>query len=434
MSRMVKFQKYFFLSVAFLLGSIIPLYGNVFNFVLLVFVLLMFCKERRRMLTNLRTERLYVWVNVVFLLYFTIHTVVVLLRGSPIAKPSYGTFEALLLNFILVPVWVVTWRDWITPDLIKKFLFYFSLGCLLLNIYIFFLVAGKQLFIAPREALDVLYDTRFGENRDVLGSKYWLEVQAMLLAVSALIVYCLMIIEKRRRILFMCMFGMFVIFLSFTVTKSAIFGFLLGFVVINIYLLRKFSFVRQFWFIGGFLVVVTSFLLIMDLSKYEERIHQVEQEVQSVREGTFIGATVAPRIAFIKESYKHRDEFALWGLGVMTKNRVKAWYESSDMNIAQFNNVNNTFLQYWITAGVVGLGVVVFLFFAPLYRMIRRKKFSFLILAIILAFFSVSNSCVTLSWANSRALMLIFFAMFYFYGDIFFQLERNIPRDEKPSI
>lgn len=172
----------------------------------------------------------------------------------------------------------------------------------------------------------------------------------------------------------------------------------------------------------------------MDLSKYEERIHQVEQEVQSVREGTFIGATVAPRIAFIKESYKHRDEFALWGLGVMTKNRVKAWYESSDMNIAQFNNVNNTFLQYWITAGVIGLGVVIFLFFAPLYRMIRRKKFSFLILAIILAFFSVSNSCVTLSWANSRALMLIFFAMFYFYGDIFFQLERNIPRDEKSSI
>ena len=66
--------------------------------------------------------------------------------------------------------------------------------------------------------------------------------------------------------------------------------------------------------------------------------------------------------------------------------------------------------------------------------MIKRKKFSFLILAIICVFLVVSNSCVTLSWANSRALMLIFFAMFYFYGDIFFQLENDLSRDKPSSI
>ena len=30
--------------------------------------------------------------------------------------------------------------------------------------------------------------------------------------------------------------------------------------------------------------------------------------------------------------------------------------------------------------------------------------------------------------------MLIFLAMFYFYGDMFSQLENDIPQEEKPSI
>ena len=433
---MVKFQKYFFLSVAFLLGSIIPLYGNVFNFLLLILVIFMLWKRKSKVWETLLAERLYIGVNVVFLLYFIVHTVAVLLKGNPIAEPSYGTFEALILNFVLIPMWVATWREWITPGLIKKFLLYFCSGCLLLNIYILFLVVGNKLFTSPGEALEYLYNNRFGENRYVLGSKYWLEVQAMLLAVSALVVYFLLIIEKawKKRGLLLCMFGVLVVFLSFTVTKSAILGFLLGFIVMNFYLFRKLSFKRQFLFVGGALVFVLSLTLLMDLNKYEERIHEVGIEVQNVREGKFVGGTVAPRLAFIKESFRHWDEFALWGLGVTTKHRIKAWYEASDLNIAVFNNVNNTFLQYWITAGLVGLAVMIFLFFAPLYRMIKRKRFSFLILSVLLVFLVVSNSCVTLSWANSRALMLIFLAMFYFYGDMFSQLENDIPQEEKPSI
>ena len=194
----MKFQKYFFLSVAFLLGSIIPLYGNVFNFLLLILVIFMLWKRKSKVWETLLAERLYIGVNVVFLLYFIVHTVAVLLKGNPIAKPSYGTFEVLILNFVLIPMWVATWREWITPGLIKKFLLYFCSGCLLLNIYILFLVVGDKLFTSPGEALEYLYNNRFGENRYVLGSKYWLEVQAMLLAVSALIVYFLLIIEKSQ--------------------------------------------------------------------------------------------------------------------------------------------------------------------------------------------------------------------------------------------
>ena len=219
------------------------------------------------------------------------------------------------------------------------------------------------------------------------------------------------------------MFFLLLIFLSFTVTKSSIIGFLLGFLILNVYLFRKFTLQMRFGFIAGLLVCACAFTLLTDIAMYEKRIQEIEEEIQSVRSGEYKGATIVPRVAFIRESFRHVDEFSLWGLGVCTKHRIKAWYEASEMNIAIYNNVNNAFLQYWITGGIFGLGLVLFLFVAPVYRMIRKRNFSVLIFVILIVFFVVSNTCVTLSWANSRLLILLFLAMFYFYGEMFAKLE-----------
>ena len=425
MNRMVKFQRYFFLLVAFLLGSLAPLYGNVFNFLLLVFVLVLLGVNRKEVMRNIRQERVYILVNVAFFIYFSLHTLIVLLKGDPIAPPSYGTFEVLILNFILVPIYVSTFRNWLTPELLKQFLFYFCLGCLLLNVYIFFSLTGTNLFSAPLDTLNGIYNVRFGENRVVLGSKFWLEVQAMILAMASLASYLLAIKERRPVMKMVCfmMFFLLLIFLSFTVTKSSIIGFLLGFLILNVYLFRKFTLQMRFGFIAGLLVCACAFTLLTDIAMYEKRIQEIEEEIQSVRSGEYKGATIVPRVAFIRESFRHVDEFSLWGLGVCTKHRIKAWYEASEMNIAIYNNVNNAFLQYWITGGIFGLGLVLFLFGAPVYRMIRKRNFSVLIFVILIVFFVVSNTCVTLSWANSRLLILLFLAMFYFYGEMFAKLE-----------
>ena len=101
MNLVVKFQQYFFLLVAFLLGSLAPLYGNVFNFVLLVFMMVLFGINRKEMLQNLRHARGYIGINVAFLIYFSLHTLVVLLKEEPITPPSFGTFGFLLLNLYL---------------------------------------------------------------------------------------------------------------------------------------------------------------------------------------------------------------------------------------------------------------------------------------------------------------------------------------------
>ncbi len=253
MNLVVKFQQYFFLLVAFLLGSLAPLYGNVFNFVLLAFMLVLLGVNRKEMLRNLRYVRWYIGINVAFLIYFSLHTLVVLLKDEPIAPPSFGTFEVLLLNFILVPMYVSTFKNWITPGLLKKFLFFFCLGCTLLNIYIFFSLTGTQLFSAPADTLSWIYNMRFGVNRDVLGSKFWLEAQAMIIAIASLASYLLVIGAKGWKMKLFCgfMFLMLVLFLSFTVTKSSILGFLAGFLILNVCLFRKFSLRMRYGLIAG---------------------------------------------------------------------------------------------------------------------------------------------------------------------------------------
>ena len=93
---------------------------------------------------------------------------------------------------------------------------------------------------------------------------------------------------------------------------------------------------------------------------YEARMQEVREEIENVRRGEFSGGTIVPRVAFIRESFKHFDEFGLWGLGVSTKHRIKAWFDASDMNIARYKNVGNIFLQYWVTGGIPGLAFVLF--------------------------------------------------------------------------
>ena len=145
MNLVVKFQQYFFLLVAFLLGSLAPLYGNVFNFVLLVFMMVLFGINRKEMLQNLRYARGYIGINVAFLIYFSLHTLVVLLKEEPITPPSFGTFEVLLLNFILVPIYVVSLKEWLTPRLLICFLFLFCLLLLGYNHNIYFYLCYKYL-------------------------------------------------------------------------------------------------------------------------------------------------------------------------------------------------------------------------------------------------------------------------------------------------
>ena len=117
---------------------------------------------------RLRAGRKYILVFIGYFLYLVLQTFFLFGDSGIEGNAHYGIFETTLLNFILVPVYVAMLKGWLTVPLLKRFLFLFCAGCVLLNGYIVFdLLAGEALSNA-QEGLGRLYINRFGENKTSL--------------------------------------------------------------------------------------------------------------------------------------------------------------------------------------------------------------------------------------------------------------------------
>mgnify|MGYP006974045096 CR=1 FL=1 len=420
-----------FLLNGFLLGSLAPLYGKTFNYYLLFMVLFHAVTRKDSFVKDLQTGGKYVLVFGTYFIYILLQTLFTTRSCTWADKPYYGIFEDLLLDFILIPIYVVSLKEWLTPRLLTRFLFLFCAGCLLLNIYVIFDLVGIGLFTDTSSAINFLYANRLGGNKlDFLGGNLYLEPQTLYIALTALIAYFLIFIYRNKglKVFLGVMFLLLTLFLSFTVTKAGILAFILGFGIMNFYLFMRSSFrVRSAILVGIVLLVPVFGIFVFDglKGKYEERAEEVVREIENVKRGIYEGGTIAPRIGLIRESFMHVDEFGVWGLGIYAKHRVNNWLQSSEDGLGAFTNVHNSFIHYWIQGGILGLAMIVFLFYAPFYRMFRTRRISWLICALLVVMFVMNNTCILLALNNSRLMILFLLGMFYFYGDVFWQLERG---------
>ena len=427
---MKKVQEYCFLSVGFLLGSIGILYGKTFHYCLLVMVLFYICTNWNSFIEQLKQGKGYILVFAFYLVYISLQTGMLFFYTEMGDKPHYGIFENILLNFILVPIYTLTLKGKLTPKLLKRFLLLFCLGCVLLNAYIAFDLVMKGNITGARAAIEFLYTSRFGENKMFfLGGNLLLEPQAFNIALAALISYVMIYVCRHRGMKIACgvMFIFLSIFLSFTVTKAGLLAFLAGFVLMNIYILKQRLWrIRLMLLIGIFLLISGVFVFDGFREKYKERADEIVVELQNVKHGVYAGGTIAPRVGFVREAYMHIDEFGLWGLGVFAKNRIKEWLQNSDAGLGEYVNVHNTFLHYWIQGGILGLGVVIFLFGAPFYVMVKNKKKSYFITSMIVLLIIANSTCILLDLNNSRLIIVLMLSVFYFYNDIWKRLEESI--------
>lgn len=244
-----------FLLNGFLLGSLAPLYGKTFNYYLLFMVLFHAVTRKDSFVKDLQTGGKYVLVFGTYFIYILLQTLFTTRSCTWADKPYYGIFEDLLLDFILIPIYVVSLKEWLTPRLLTRFLFLFCAGCLLLNIYVIFDLVGIGLFTDTSSAINFLYANRLGGNKlDFLGGNLYLEPQTLYIALTALIAYFLIFIYRNKglKVFLGVMFLLLTLFLSFTVTKAGILAFILGFGIMNFYLFTRSSFrVRSAILVGS---------------------------------------------------------------------------------------------------------------------------------------------------------------------------------------
>jgi len=408
-----------------------PLYGIGF-YIFLVIVLLVNLKVGfKEVRENIKREWKYLILPLLGGVYLVIHYFASLIFIPDIPyKPSWSTMELLLLYFFLIPLYVLSARSFLTPVLLRQGLLGLCWGILALNVVKLFYITELTLFTDPSGALNHLLVSRFGGNMAFLGGFVYLEPQAIYLVISALIGYFFILkhIQQRgnRRVLVssIIIFILSLIFLFFTVTKGAILAFAGGFLVLSVVYFRKMPARLQWGACGVFLMMVAGVFLLLPPA-YMTRLQDMKREIVSVQEGEFSGGSIGPRAGLLKENFKHFNQFGWGGLGVYKKAATRDWYAHSPYIKVEVTNAHNSFVEFWLRGGILGLFFILYFFLAPLIRMIKRRKFIYLVLAIVIAFFIGNNTCVLIILADSCPFVVMLLAMGYLYPEQFYQLQET---------
>lgn len=418
-----KIQENSFLFVASLLGWT-SIYGNVICFIMLVLLLFNLRSDFSFFTQNMKKGKYYLLLPCVFLLYIFGHTIISRFIIGNELKASYGIFETLILFFIVIPLYMLSMKKWMTVSLLRRGLLFFCIGVLVFNIAALFQFAGKSIFTETLNTLDLVYQGRFGGNKaSIFGGFMMLEPQAMTLGVASVISFFLVLFHPRS--LGKIILALFLLlFLSFTVTKAAILAFLVGGMIGCIYIFKRFTFKEKRNIIITMIVLLVVGIYLIPQG-YVNRFQETCTEIDNIKKGQLEGGSLAPRIAMWREVKNHADEFVVCGVGVYYKEVVKTWFNASSDNIAGMTNVHNSFLEYWIKGGILGLLLIVSLFLFPLIKMIKKRRVSLAVIAGLLAIFIPSNTCVLFVHVNSLAIIMFLLSMFYFYSDEFWEMETN---------
>lgn len=423
-------RSYLFIAVAFLLGSTNILYGIGFYIVWILVAIFLVWKDYQGFQENLRKNWKYLLLPLCGVLYLVIHYILSLFIRDIPYRVSWSRIELLLLYFFFIPLYMVAARNFMTARILKQSLLALCWGVMLFNFTKLFYLTGFTLFTTPSETLNMLFDSRFGGHLSFLGGHVYLEPQAIYLSVTAIVAYFFMLkalvgLDRKLLISSSVLFVLSLFFLALTVTKGAILAFLCSFFILSVIYFRRISYKNRLLISGVIillLVLVCSFIPKM----YVERFKEMSTEIENIQQGEYAGGTVAPRLALLKESFSHFDQWGIWGLGVYKNAAAYDWFTHSKYasihNLR--SNVHNSFMEFWMVGGIAGLFFILYYFFVPIWRMMRKRQYSFLIIAIILALIIGNSTAILIVFVDSVPFIIFLLSMFFIFGDYFYKLEQ----------
>lgn len=418
-----------FLSVAFFIGTWGALFPAVQTGLIGLGLLCNIFRYKDDFVKNIKKYKYYLAVPVVYILYSAVHTLLIVNSGKYAdVRPGFGIFEKELLVFLLIVLYGISLKSFLCLRLLKRFLLCYCISVFTFNLVILFHMTGWGIFTDLKETVVNLYATRFGFTKYLWGGQVYLDAQALHLYAAALISYFFATAGTvlRDRIAALVFFFLFVWFLSLTVTKSSILSFLCGFFLFNLHLFKRLS-VRRRWLLAAVVLGIGMTGYAVRPESFDHRWHELEQEIADVRQGKMEGgSTLVPRIVFYQSCLKHIDEWGLYGLGVYTNPVSKQWYlESGNRCVAELTHSHNSYLQYWMLMGIVGLVFLLSWFVLPVVRMVRRRVCSFLALSMLVAFFIDGNFEVLLIVSDALPVVIFFLVLFYLFAAEFYALEHE---------
>ena len=418
-----------FVITFFLLGSINVLYNTFFYVFVILAFLVNVVMDWRGFQVNMRKEWRYWCLPLLFSVYVLLHYGCSLLFANVPYKASGGILENVFLYFFFVPLYLLSARDVVTARVLRRALSAFCWGVLLFNFAKLFCCTGWALFSDTERVLHVLYAGRFGGNMEMLSGFVYLEPQAVYICASALTAYFFMLnYDKGKERLGWLAGNVFVFvcslaFLSFTVTKGAVLAFAAAFVFLSVVYCIKRSWRFRLVFAGVVVVCILGISFTLP-GAYMSRLKSMKQEIVRLSDGNFRGGgSVTPRWGLMKENFSHLDEFGIWGLGLYKSDMIHDWYEHSPYHLKGIHNAHNTFVEYWLSGGLLGLLFILYYFLAPLIKMWKECKWNYLPVAIVISMFVAANTCAIANLEDSLPVVVFMLSLFYLYSALFKEVQ-----------
>ena len=87
------------------------------------------------------------------------------------------------------------------------------------------------------------------------------------------------------------------------------------------------------------------------------------------------------------------------------------------------NNAHNTFVEYWLSGGLLGLLFILYYFLAPLIKMWKERKWNYLPVAIVISMFVAANTCAIANLEDSLPVVVFMLSLFYLYSALFKEVQ-----------
>ncbi|MDR2908136.1 MAG: O-antigen ligase family protein [Bacteroidales bacterium] len=409
------------------LALIGPIHAGFYKVVCLLIVptfIVLYYKELKVWYHEHPAERHYFYGILIFCLYVFLQVAVwSFLPNKYNYEPSYGAIEEFLFTYLLLALLAWVLGVGLTQKMFECIIIAFGVCTALGGMFLLWAYFDlSQLLESPKILISQVLacrftgcvSTKFPELTVFLKDYSFYPTLGALLLIPFAVKY-----KGAKRWLIALLALINACLLIFTINRGTIIGFSIALVLMVIYFSWKLVWYKK---MTALLCVIATVVLIVEFMPQEIKMRflQMIRESEAFIQEEHDSGSISARLKMWEILLSHKQDFWLLGEGPLYgTDRLRAYFMEADYQyyVDMGFVYHNQYLAYFHHYGILGLLFLPFLLFYPLYAMIRYRRFSVTLTAIIIIF---AFACIEDRYLGKTMVEAVLFVFFFSY----FQLDK----------
>jgi hypothetical protein len=391
--------------------TILTLYLAIFGF--------LYIREIKAWIRQYVYDKTYLMILSFFALYGFLLIIIWLFLPNPDhLLPSYANIEELMFNYLLLPFFCILIGLHITQKVFERSMLLFSTCTALFGIFLLYAYFDMSLlFQSPGAFIEKVFQSRFtGGDSRISWVNVFLKNYSFFPTLGALV--AIPFVRKLQgwyKLGVIALVAFNILWLSFTINRGTIIGFILAAILLFIYAIRAVSWRKKVaW---SFVSIALCGLLILLLPQHvKARFAEMIVEIKLFFTTGHDSGSTSIRLTIWQILLDHTDEFWLFGASPIYATS-KLWLYFSDSGYQHYIDsgliYHSQYLTYFHHFGIIGLLFLPVALFYPIYVLIRQRQISITVIGILIIFIVALVEDRYLG--NAKTATLLFFIYFSFF-------------------